>query len=189
MDVEVVDKTISSSDFFERFIKTRKPAKLTNFEPFVKFWTNDELKTAAGSDIIKCEVRNGSEGFGLGNECSMYFSEFIQRIEKGDQSLYLTTQDLEYTLEGIPSLFSAPISSLIDDIPMIPGLMGNLIPQNINLWLGSSTISSSSGLHHDYHDNLYILMRGHKSIDLYTFHDIHGKLIEVLLYPFALLFR
>jgi hypothetical protein len=50
--------------------------------------------------------------------------------------------------------------------------MGQLIPQNINLWMGNSTIPSTSGLHHDYHDNLYILMRGNKSIDLYSFEDI-----------------
>ena len=49
--------------------------------------------------------------------------------------------------------------------------MGNLIPQNYNIWMGNSPFPSSSGLHHDYHDNLYVLLRGTKRIFLYTYED------------------
>ena len=48
-------------------------------------------------------------------------------------------------------------------------IMGNLIPQNINVWMGchmnnkkEGIYCSSTGLHHDYHDNLYILYQGIK---------------------------
>lgn len=101
MNVDIIDSTIDAQEFFERYIKTRKPVKLTNFKRIVKFWSNDELKVA-GNDMIKCEIRDSSRGFGLGNETSMQFSEFLRRIEKGDQNLYLTTQELEYSLEGHP---------------------------------------------------------------------------------------
>ena len=49
--------------------------------------------------------------------------------------------------------------------------MGNLVPQNYNIWMGFSPVPSSSGLHHDYHDNLYILLRGRKRVTLYSFED------------------
>jgi hypothetical protein len=35
-------------------------------------------------------------------------------------------------------------------------MLGNLVPANINLWLGHSVGGTSSGLHHDYHDNLHV---------------------------------
>lgn len=35
-----------------------------------------------------------------------------------------------------------------------------------NVWIGSSADGSSSGLHHDFHDNLYSLLRGRKRFRL-----------------------
>ena len=35
------------------------------------------------------------------------------------------------------------------------------------MWLGRAPEGSSSGLHHDYHDNLYILLQGRKKFRLY----------------------
>jgi hypothetical protein len=62
--------------------------------------------------------------------------------------------------------------------------MGNLIPQNINLWMGNNRAGSSSGLHHDYHDNLYLLLRGKKLFRLYSPQDTEkmytrGQLVKV----------
>jgi hypothetical protein len=34
--------------------------------------------------------------------------------------------------------------------------------------LGNSKEGTSSGLHHDYHDNLYILLRGRKRFTLFS---------------------
>lgn len=53
-------------------------------------------------------------------------------------------------------------------------LTGHLIPQNINLWMGFATTASSSGLHHDYHDNLYILLRGTKHFTLYSYAEVEN---------------
>ena len=39
---------------------------------------------------------------------------------------------------------------------------------NYNLWMGNSAQGSSSGLHHDYHDNLYVLLSGRKRFRLYS---------------------
>ena len=90
----------------------------------------------------------------------------------GDETIYLTTQELQYTLEDEPLLLSPPVQGLSEDFSMAPTLMGNLLLQNVNLWMGNSTQPSTSGLHHDYHDNLYILLRGKKTFYLYSYDDI-----------------
>ena len=72
--------------------------------------------------------------------------------------------------------------------PLRPRLFGNLIPQQANIWMGVSPSGSSrlvtfanvlhflfensrsqndSGLHHDYADNLYILLSGRKRFTIF----------------------
>eukprot|EP00981_Chlorochromonas_danica_P006199 scaffold1307_cov166-Ochromonas_danica.AAC.21 len=56
-------------------------------------------------------------------------------------------------------------------------LFPTLIPANINLWYGLTKEYSTSGLHHDYHDNLYIIIKGEKRITLYSPADIEGMYV------------
>ena len=89
------------------------------------------------------------------------------------KQVYLTTQDLGQDFEGRPLLHSAPCTQLLEhgDFPLRPLLLNKLIPMNYNLWMGSTTDAtkpSSSGLHHDFHDNLYILLRGRKTFRLFS---------------------
>ena len=42
------------------------------------------------------------------------------------------------------------------------------VPYQMNLWIGKAKHGSSSGLHHDYHDNLYILLSGRKQFRLFS---------------------
>ena len=100
------------------------------------------------------------------------------------RSYYLTTQELAYSAEGQPSIMSPPVDGLMGDFPSRPALMGHLIPQNVNLWFGSSRQPTSSGLHHDFHDNLYILLRGEKHVTLISPHEAaalytHGDVARV----------
>jgi len=90
-----------------------------------------------------------------------------------------------------------PISSLLHDLPLRPKILNALIPVQINMWMGgykdaplpskpsqhdSSTNGagssvapspfhrspgSTSGLHHDFHDNIYALVMGHKYFHIY----------------------
>jgi hypothetical protein len=163
---------VSSEEFFNRYISTRQPIKFRNqlhdIPWNVNSWTNQYLKEMAGKSQVKVEYREDSHGrFGKGNEKTMEFGEFIDNLSSGDQRWYLTTQKLDYSAEGQPMIVSHPITELLGDIPLRPKIMGNLIPQNINLWMGSSDQPTSSGLHHDFHDNLYILLRGQKTLVLY----------------------
>lgn len=53
-------------------------------------------------------------------------------------------------------------------IPLQPKIMGNLIPQSIQLWMGRTSHRTSSGLHHDFHDNYYHVFQGEKEFELYS---------------------
>ena len=55
-------------------------------------------------------------------------------------------------------------------LPDLSILTGNLRLSSCNLWMGYSCCSSatSSGLHHDFHDNFYCLVAGQKTFRLYA---------------------
>lgn len=76
-------------------------------------------------------------------------------------------------------LYGAPLKDLKDDFPISPQLLGNLLPNSVNLWMGNSKDGTSSGtpfllsgslnsigLHHDFHDNLYVLLKGQKKFTI-----------------------
>jgi len=46
-------------------------------------------------------------------------------------------------------------------------VLGHLVLAQVNLWVGHSGSGASSGLHHDFHDNLYALIAGKKRFTLY----------------------
>lgn len=51
---------------------------------------------------------------------------------------------------------------------MILLLSRNLVLHQHNLWMGHSSEGTSTGLHHDFHDNLYVVIRGQKTFRLYS---------------------
>jgi hypothetical protein len=136
-------------------------------------WKNFEyLKEKCGKYSVRVERRNSTEEtYGNGYETDMLFEDFVTLVKDENEKVYVTTQELSYTEEGLPSLFSPPIDGLLSDFDINPKLMGNLVPINYNLWFGYSSPDnpSSSRLHHDFHDNLYILLKGEKKILLYHF--------------------
>jgi hypothetical protein len=177
--------------------------------------------------------------FGNGNEISITFHNFLNILQSGSTNHYLTTQDVQCNADGRPELMSEFMKCLKHDITLQPMIMGGLILQNVNLWMGNTAPAAadcgdggsgsgsggssddnaataaasdstkgdatyhdnnnnkgkgtsnnhmakgiSSGLHHDYHDNLYIVLKGTKRFRLYSPHDTErmytrGKLLKV----------
>ena len=70
--------------------------------------------------------------------------------------------------DGFSKVFAKPLTSVSSSLPLPPPLSGYLVPQQVNLWMGNTTEGSSSGLHHDYHDNLYLLLKGKKVFTLFS---------------------
>lgn len=97
--------------------------------------------------------------------------------------------DEEEIRDRIRQLFQPPLTNMYNKLPHTPSLLSMLIPQQINIWMGYSKPSqkpqnlgdlsskyipgngSSSGLHHDHADNLYILVSGSKRFTLFSPYD------------------
>lgn len=186
-------RKITPEQFFQSHIATRTPAKFTDhltdadWKVCATRWHHDYLRDYCPESMtLKVEYRNDikNEHFGKGQECFISFHEFLRRIEQGDDSLYLTTQELEYDTEGQPYILTDPLSHLTHDFPLTPSLFQSLIISNINLWYGQTKTQTTSGLHHDFHDNLYVMLKGEKEItlispayalELYT----EGKIVKI----------
>jgi hypothetical protein len=164
----------------------------------VKLQNLEHLRNQAGDENIKVEKRTStSDSYGKGTEVEMTFSQFLNEMEHNNENstsemYYLTTQDVDCSSDGRPHLMSPFVRRIFQTVekeasatkdvvnedikdmtlPLQPELMGNLIPQNINIWMGKSNSGSSSGLHHDYHDNLYIVLKGRKRFRLFSPKDI-----------------
>ncbi|PRW60895.1 ion channel [Chlorella sorokiniana] len=131
-------------------------------------WTDKHLTAAAGGAQLEVEQQRAvGEGFGKGHRIPLAFGEVLRRMAAGDASLYLTTQAVGMAADGHPKVYASPIAELAGDIPLVPHIMGKLVPQQINIWMGAAQDGSSTGLHTDFHDNLYVLLRGRKRFRLY----------------------
>ena len=169
--ISIVSNNISPQLFYDKYVSNRQPVLIDGHLIDKEWlasnkWTLNYLKDRTGDQLVQVERRTGVS-FGKGSQESMSMNELIHSILKGEDTLYLTTQELTYNVDEKPDLISQPIISLDSDFSSQPKITGNLIPQNVNLWLGSSVSETSSGLHHDYHDNLYILIKGKKRIRLF----------------------
>lgn len=88
------------------------------------------------------------------------------------------------TAHGLPALYGEPVCRLVRDVPLRPALLGGLVPHALNVWVGAAREGASSGLHHDHHDNLYVLLRGTKRFQLFAPGEAprmytHGNLARV----------
>ncbi|KAL3929144.1 MAG: hypothetical protein SGBAC_012338 [Bacillariaceae sp.] len=191
--LESVDiDAITPESFYKDYIRLRKPVvirgslqKIAN-APNLDHWkSTDYLREKAGDASVVVEERSSKQdSFGKGNEKAMTFGELLDLIAKGDDRHYLTTQDVEANEDGRPDLMAPFMKRFQNDFPLRPNLMGNLVPQNINVWMGNNSDGASSGLHHDYHDNLYLVLKGKKRFRLFSPIDTEkmytrGKLLQV----------
>ena len=157
-------------DFFRNFVARRRPVVIKGLIPELagrpaEWWASP----AARGLEVQVEVRDGPrESFGQGRRQKMNFGDLVSQLDAGCTSLYLTTQE-----NAAGDLVAPPLTALDDVLPARPRLLDTLVPHNINLWLGRSAELTSSGLHHDYHDNLYVLLRGTKAFRLYSPADAH----------------
>ena len=110
----------------------------------------------------------------------MAWGDFLRHIldDNTNNHYYMTTQTLPIeNEEGRPAICTTPVTELfgcttnniLAAIPPRPALLGHLVPATWNVWIGKTappSTSSSSGWHHDYHDNLYCVWQGCKHLEL-----------------------
>lgn len=137
------------------------------------------MSTLQGSARVQIEQRKDyNDRFGKGTKSETTFAEFISRLKAGDATVYMSAQDAPLGPDGHPEALAPPALSLAQDVPLRPALLGRLVPQQINLWMGCAPDGASSGLHHDFHDNLYILLRGRKRFRLFPPSDIETMYVH-----------
>jgi len=93
------------------------------------------------------EVRDDGQAFGRGRKVMATFAAVIDAASRGDSSCYLSTQRRQRGADGIPVVMAEPLTSLAADFPLRPALLGNLVPQAVNLWMGHAPDGASSGEH------------------------------------------
>jgi len=194
--IPILKEPIDPKRFFEQFVAKRRPCVFRSssssssrsnvvFKSEVKKKWSDlkYLSDKAGDVNVRVERRSSNhESFGRGQYENMRFAKFLKLLEegRGSEAYYMNTQRFEGSED---ELLTGPLKKLCDDFPLIPDLCQNLIPADYNVWMGR-TGESSSGLHHDYHDNLYVLLKGRKRFRLFSPRDAqemktHGNIKRV----------
>lgn len=123
--------------FFQTYVAARKPViiPLGSAEAVLGrsgWWSAGRLAEAAGDERVSVEWRgSGAEGFGRGQEKGMEFRQFLERLQQGDESLYLSTQDIPVDPEGRPLLASPFMERVLRAarLPLRPAIAGNLALQ------------------------------------------------------------
>ena len=121
--------------------------------------------------------------------------DFLKRLEsKEGEFLYLSTQQPLEEKESscsssscrISHAFQIPCRQLKEAKKLDETVVwaGNLRLESCNLWMGKSREGSSSGLHHDFHDNFYLLLQGRKRFRLYSpdvapYMIMHGEIERI----------
>ena len=164
--------SVDAEYFYSEFIARRQPVVLrsSNAEFLAEAFSNEALAAAAGNEPVQVEDRRVAE-FGstdVGKRKYVKFADdFLACLKDGH--FYLTTQDIP-ECNGIPEDFAPPLVRRFLDAGLVPfalPIAGKLIPDQINCWMGfASKTASSSGFHHDFHDNLYFVVRGQKTFKI-----------------------
>jgi Cupin-like domain len=187
--IDVLDLSlINAADFFDQYIRKRKPCILNGL-PTSEGKTDGGvslnitrklLEDLAGDKTIQVERRfSQAENFGHNRtakrQLCLSISAFLKALldnKNADDAVDKKENEMYYwsTQEDTDDPYNIPCRQLVDHgfIPATVPHAGNLILSSCNLWMGSSEKGASSGLHHDYHDNFYLLLQGKKRFRLFS---------------------
>ncbi|KAI0776537.1 cupin-like domain-containing protein [Trametes elegans] len=174
LQLERVSPDLPAKEFFAKYVSSRKPVIITGLLDDPTFqgrkWANlGYLAKKAGDVEVMVEpIHPTANQYGTDVErIPIMFRDFLGSLRSDDgPHPYLTTQYSEEDPDA-ETVFPPPTNALRDEFPVVPRIMGNLFLQQVNLWLGKSKEGSSSGLHHDFHDNIYCLLKGRKRFVLF----------------------
>uniref|UniRef100_A0A8J9SHS5 JmjC domain-containing protein n=1 Tax=Phaeodactylum tricornutum TaxID=2850 RepID=A0A8J9SHS5_PHATR len=170
--LDVLSPVMDPQSFFENYVSKRRPCVLSGLPSDWKHAvTVEKMLERAGDGKVQVERRSDKHSpFGQNRnddrQVDMTFREFVGKLRGEEKDLfYLSTQSTETSQNT--SLFLTPCLQLLEsgDLPGKLKIAGNLVLQSCNVWMGAAV--GSSGLHHDFHDNFYVLLSGRKSFLLY----------------------
>jgi len=173
--VPVVPHPLDQETFLSEHVLARQPVviragDLERLDWRTGRWTPEYLGERVGPRPVSVQVRKsgpfGSTLPGSGR-VRMPFDRFVRQVmasDSGDESLYLN-------LQGMSQQLTAPLLQLLGDFTL-PRYFRDAAVRWINLWMGHNSTRTKSQLHHDYHDNLYVVVRGRKSFVLFPPRDL-----------------
>ena len=171
--------SLAPNDFHARFVSTRMPVVFTDVVKrgsdfaAASTWTDEFLRARCGGSRVRVETRVGGR-FGRGVYRDETFASFMDKFAKRDCAVYLSAGGKREAFDGPARALTyagAGDASERGLFPLRPRAMPeSLVPADVNLWMGRAERgkTTSSGLHHDFHDNLYVLLRGEKRFKLYA---------------------
>lgn len=188
VDMIRVDHPLPVEDFYFNYFTARKPVIIrTRFLAELGWrthlWSNEYLNFKAGTHTVLVQKRQNNQIF-LPENSGYYpvlFRDFLANVMAnpvGDDTTYLNLQNL-----GNNQVLEPPALQLIGDFS-IPVYFKDLMLRCINVWMGNSRTTITTPLHHDFNDNLYVVVEGRKHFtlfppdqasNLYT----RGQLLEV----------
>ena len=159
------------ADFYLGYFIPRQPVvirtrALTDLGWHTARWSNEYLEGQAGGQSVKVLTSHNGNDFGLDKARyeTMLFREFIARAmarAEGDETLYLNLQD-----NARDRLLEPPLLQLSGDFS-VPPYFKDLMLRCMNLWMGNSATEIVTPLHHDFNDNLYVVVEGRKHFTLF----------------------
>lgn len=183
-----VQHPLSMREFYLNYFITRQPVvirtrTLADMDWRTDRWTDEYLMYKAGGQSVVVLQSQRRDNFMPEQALygTMTFQEFMAKVmanPEGNESLYLNLQDFE---KG--HVLETPLLQLIGDFS-IPVYFKDLILRCINVWMGNSSKDIVTPLHHDFNDNLYVVVEGHKHFTLFPPGQAanlypRGKLVKV----------
>ncbi|CRG96270.1 cupin-like protein, putative [Plasmodium gallinaceum] len=168
--IDRIDKNISAEQFYLDYVLKRKPCLLKS-EYIIGERCNIDInfmKENVENSYVELEQKV-SNSFGIGKKKKMKFHKFLSLIEKGDSNYYLNTQYIKENPYGPTDFCNSITRQMINFLPKKLKIMGNLEIYQYNIWLGNNEDKNlKTFLHHDYHDNIYVLLKGKKIFRIYS---------------------
>lgn len=185
----MIERIDNSRASIREYISARKPCIITAIPEDLACFSDcldlSFMSRHAGHLPVSVEPISSRGTFGTAaTKTVMPFAVFLEKL-KDKEKVYLTTQ---YDEDEDSAVLSEPLLTLRNelDFPLIPAIADELVTAKINIWLGTTVEGTSSGLHHDFHDNFYSLLSGEKRFRIFRPSwkackklQIHGKPHEI----------
>ncbi|ETW52853.1 hypothetical protein PFUGPA_05161 [Plasmodium falciparum Palo Alto/Uganda] len=169
-EIDRIHENITAEKFYVDYILKRKPCILKS-EYVIKNKLNIDLnfmKEKIENVNVHLEKRI-SNSFGTGEKKKMKFHKFLSLLEKGNKKYYLNTQYVKENAYHPKDFCNSITRQMINYLPKELEIMGNLEIYQYNIWLGNNKSTKlKTYLHHDYHDNIYVLLKGKKTFRIYS---------------------
>ena len=184
MQIERFKHPLAQHEFYLRYAERQplivRTESLAQLGWRTHLWDDKYLDFKAGAHTVLVLKRSRSPDYAPERSAylPMRFRDFVKQVMAaagGSPDLYLNLQT--------DKVLEPPLLQLVGDFN-IPGYFKDLPLRSMNLWMGNSSTDITTPLHHDFNDNLYVVVQGRKHFtvfppsqapNLYT----RGKLLAV----------